>query len=80
MNTGWQAEQEILWQNVRFVNDKYEYIKIFLKLKKIIDCRLEVVDVLPFDFFKGGCKTFSFRSKEEAWLCFGESDSKKCDS
>ena len=45
-------------------------------MSKVEDCRLASVGELPFDFYEGGCNTFSFG----IMLCFSENADRDCHS
>ena len=45
-------------------------------MSKVQDCTLKNVGELPFDFFYGGCNTFSFG----IMLCFSDKATQACHS
>ena len=48
----------------------------FFKLSKVEGCKLSKVGELHFDYYRGGCNTFSFG----ILLCFSETDTDSCHS
>ena len=46
------------------------------KMSMVQDCSLTSVGEMPFEFYRGGCNTFSFA----IMLCFSETATKECHS
>ena len=63
-------------KNDRLISNYQNKFPIYFKLSKIENCKLTKVGELDFDYYLGGCNTFSFG----ILLCFSESDPQTCHS